>query len=98
MGARFGFRMSGGTPSEGADWSTSESVQLWRPQCHRTIATPKQPKLANKFRHDRTTQGAWPIVRTAIEANHRKAPIPKPYVKNLFFGVGSVAASSARVS
>jgi hypothetical protein len=28
---------------------------------HRAITTPKQPKLANKFRHDRMTQGARPM-------------------------------------
>jgi hypothetical protein len=30
-------------------------------QSHRTIATPNQPKLANKFQHDHTTQGARPM-------------------------------------
>ena len=39
----------------GADWSTCGLVYLGRPICHRTIATPNQPKLANKFLHDRTT-------------------------------------------
>jgi hypothetical protein len=54
--------MSGGTLCEGADWSTRGLVYLGRPKCHRTIATPNQPKLANEFRRDRMTQEAPPTV------------------------------------
>ena len=37
-------------------------------------------------------------VRTAIGANHRKAPMLNLYVKKLLFGVGNVAPSPAWVS
>jgi hypothetical protein len=44
---------------------------------------------------DHTSHGTLTGVRTAIGANHRKAPMLNLYVKKLLFGVGNVAPSPA---